>query len=79
MAKDGGAAVMTNKQPGMFDRLQQFFADVRAEMKKVNWPTKAEVKSMTQVVLVALLILAVIVAMYDWVFLRVIRLILLLS
>jgi len=79
MAKASAPAVTSNKEPGMFDRLQQFFADIRSEMKKVNWPTKDEVKSMTQVVLVALLILAIIVAAYDWIFLRVVQLILLLS
>ncbi len=79
MAKGGDAVIGTNKEPGFFDRIQQFFVDVRSEMRKVNWPSKEEVKSMTQVVMVALLILAFIVAVYDWVFLRVIKLLLLLS
>jgi len=78
MAK-GGEGTIAAKEPGFFDRIQQFFVDVRSEMRKVNWPTKEEVKSMTQVVMVALLILAAIVAVYDWVFLRVIQLLLLLS
>ena len=78
MAKDG-AGTITSKEPGFVDRVQQFFVDVRSDMRKVNWPTKDEVKSMTQVVMVALLILAAIVAVYDWVFLRVIQLLLLLS
>ncbi len=81
MAKGGTTtgAVASNKEPGFFDRIQQFLLDVRSELRKVNWPTKDEVKSMTQVVMVALLILAAIVAIYDWIFLRVIQLLLLLS
>ncbi len=80
MARDGtttsGAAI---KEPGFVDRIQQFIVEVRSEMRKVNWPSKDEVKSMTQVVMVALLILAAIVAVYDWIFLRVIQILLLLS
>lgn len=80
MAKDGTTgAVAANKEPGIIERIQQFIVDVRTELRKVNWPTKDEVKSMTQVVMVALLILAAIVAVYDWIFLRVIQLLLLLS
>ena len=76
MAKSGTAAVATNKEPGFIERIQIFILEVRSEMRKVNWPSKDEVKSMTQVVMVALLMLAAIVAVYDWVFLRVIQIIL---
>ena len=79
MAKGGTAAVAANKEPGFFDRIQQFFVEVRSELRKVNWPTKDEVKSLTQVTIVALMILAAIVTVYDWVLLRVIQLLLLLS
>jgi preprotein translocase subunit SecE len=78
MAK-GGSVAVTAKEPGFFERIQQFIVDVRTEMRKVNWPTKDEVKSMTQVVMVALLIMAAIVAVYDWVFLRVVQLLLMLG
>jgi len=79
MAKDGTGTIAANKEPGFIERIQQFILDVRSELRKVNWPTKDEVKSMTQVVMVALLILAAIVAVYDWIFLRVIQALLLLS
>ena len=80
MAKDGTtSAVASKKEPGFIERIQQFIVEVRNELRKVNWPSKDEVKSMTQVVMVALLILAAIVAVYDWIFLRVIQLLLLLS
>jgi len=36
-----------------FDQLKQFYRDVKAEMKKVSWPTRQEVYSTTMVVLIA--------------------------
>jgi preprotein translocase subunit SecE len=36
-----------------FDQLKQFYRDVKAEMKKVSWPTTQEVYSTTMVVLIA--------------------------
>ncbi len=73
------ATITANKEPNFFQRIQIFILEVRSEMRKVNWPSKDEVKSMTQVVMVALLMLAAIVAVYDWIFLRIIQLLLLLS
>jgi preprotein translocase subunit SecE len=67
MAK-GGSVAVTAKEPGFFERIQQFIVDVRTEMRKVNWPPKEEVKSMTQVVMIALLIMAAIVMVYDKIF-----------
>jgi preprotein translocase subunit SecE len=42
----------------MKDKIIGFFEDVVKEMKKVTWPTKAELKESTQVVIVVCLILA---------------------
>ncbi|MCC6695587.1 MAG: preprotein translocase subunit SecE [Candidatus Hydrogenedentes bacterium] len=60
-------------------RIKQFFQDVSVEMSKVAWPSKDELKGLTQVVLVTLLVLAAIVGVYDWVFLHVVKLLLLLG
>lgn len=38
---------------GKFDQFKQFFRDVKAEMKKVSWPTRQEVYSTTVIVLIA--------------------------
>ena len=43
----------------MKDKIIKFFEDVVKEMKKVTWPTKAELVESTKIVIVACIILAV--------------------
>lgn len=50
---------------GVIQRLQEFIQEVKAEMSKVAWPSKDELKSSTSVVLILLAILAVVIAFYD--------------
>ena len=42
----------------MKDKIKKFFEDVVKEMKKVTWPTKAELMESTKVVIVVCIILA---------------------
>ncbi len=42
----------------MKDKIVNFFNDVVKEMKKVTWPTKAELKESTTIVIVTCLIIA---------------------
>jgi len=42
----------------MKDKIIKFFEDVVKEMKKVTWPTKAELVESTKIVIVACIILA---------------------
>ncbi|MCG6915689.1 preprotein translocase subunit SecE [bacterium BMS3Abin03] len=42
----------------MKDKIKKFFEDVVKEMKKVTWPTKAELMESTKVVIIVCLILA---------------------
>jgi preprotein translocase subunit SecE len=49
----------------MKDKIIGFFDDVVKEMKKVTWPTKAELKESTQVVIVVCLILAAFTYVVD--------------
>ncbi len=46
----------------------QFVREVKAELRKVSWPTKAEVRKYSIIVLVAVLFLTAIVAGLDYVF-----------
>ncbi len=78
MAKQSPAATGAS-EPGMIARIQQFFQEVMVEMSKVSWPSKDELKAHTSIVMVTLLILAAIIGLYDWVFLRAIQLLLLLG
>ena len=47
---------------------KEFVREVRGELKKVAWPTKAEVITSTIVVLVAVIIMTVLIFGLDWAF-----------
>ena len=53
---------LTGPRAGFFARTGQFFRDVRAEMKRVSWPTLREVKNTTIITVVAVIFFAV----YLW-------------
>jgi preprotein translocase subunit SecE len=46
-------------------RLWNFLVEVRAELKKVTWPTWIEVFSSTVVVIITTLIFAVLIGIWD--------------
>lgn len=48
-------------------RVGQYYHDVLAEMRKVSWPSKEEVKDLTVVVLTVSGILALFTFAVDWV------------
>ena len=52
-------------KPNVFARLGSYVRDVRAEMKRVVWPTRFEVRSMWIVVIVALLFFIAYIALTD--------------
>ena len=76
MAKQ--VAQQAQKQ-GPIAKLTEFVNEVKTEMSKVSWPTKEELKSLTSVVMVCLLILGIVIGVYDWAFLRLIKVFLLLG
>jgi preprotein translocase subunit SecE len=69
----------TAAKPGFIQGIRTFFEEVQTEMKKVSWPTRAELKSLTQLVLWALLFSGIVLGIYDIVFMNVMKLILLLG
>lgn len=52
----------------MWQRVMEFFREVRAEMNKISWPTLPELRESTVVVIVTVTILALFVGAVDWVF-----------
>lgn len=60
------------KLPG---RIMQFFREVRAEMKKVIWPSKEEVLNYTLVVLITVCLAAGFVYLLDLLFSKLLTLI----
>ena len=65
----------TEKKPGFVARMKdfganiaKFFRDTKSELKKVVWPSKADVKTNTIVVLVTVAIAAVVMILLDAIF-----------
>ena len=57
-------------------KIFQFFKESRAELKKVVWPTKADVLSSIKVVIISTIIVAIILGLLDLGFSQLFRLIL---
>ena len=60
---------------GLRGRIAEFFNDVRAELKKVAYPTRAETVGSTTVVLILVLIIGVFLSFLDMVLVKAVRLI----
>ncbi|HZE70408.1 MAG TPA: preprotein translocase subunit SecE [Pyrinomonadaceae bacterium] len=58
-------------QVGFFGRIGQFLRDVRAEMRRVSWPSANEVKNTVIITLIAVVFFAVYLFLVDrlWAFL----------
>jgi len=56
---EGKAVRRERGQPSALSRIIQFLRDVRAEMKRVSWPTVNEVKNTTIITLVAVIFFSV--------------------
>ena len=70
------AVASKTSEPGFFERISIFIQEVKTELEKVAWPSKEELKKLTQVVLVALVILGIIIAGLDIVFMKFVKILL---
>jgi len=50
---------------GWMDQVREFAKDVRVESSKVSWPTRAELRDSTIVVIVTVLVVTVFVGVVD--------------
>jgi preprotein translocase subunit SecE len=57
-------------QGNVFTRLALFIRQVIAELRKVIWPTRKELIAYTTVVIVFVVVMAAIIAGFDYVFTR---------
>ena len=53
------------KKPGFFKRLGCFFRELKAELKKVAWPTRADTLKKTGIVIVCVIVVGIIVWIFD--------------
>ena len=56
---------VSGPRAGFFERTAQFLRDVRAEMRRVSWPTLNDVKNTTIITLVAVIFFAVYLFLVD--------------
>jgi preprotein translocase subunit SecE len=49
----------------VIEKVKKFFADVYAEMKKVSWPSREEIRGSTMVVIVTVIIVAIFIGVVD--------------
>jgi len=63
-------AIQTNTS-----RWKKFFREVRAELKKVTWPTKNELISYTGIVFISVVVVAVLIWIIDAALTKVLELI----
>ena len=54
-----------NRKPGVGQRLSRFFRELRAELKKVSWPSRAETIKKTGIVIACVIIVGIIVWIFD--------------
>jgi preprotein translocase subunit SecE len=65
-----GAGSRREQKKGAFARFALFVRQVIAELRKVIWPTRSELVAYTTVVVIFVLIMAGIIAAFDYVFAR---------
>ena len=58
---------------GVIANTQEFIEGVQAEMKKVTWPDREQLRNATAVILVFVIILAIIIGIMDQVFSALVR------
>ena len=56
----------------MKKRVEEFFREVRAELKKVTWPNKKMLKTTTVIVVVFIFIMALYIGVIDLIFSKII-------
>ncbi len=58
---------------GLLARISEFFKDVKAELKKVSYPTKSETMGSTTVVLILVFMIGIFLSVLDMVLVKAVR------
>ena len=53
------------KKAGVGKRIARFFRELRSELKKVSWPTRADTLKKTGIVIVCVIVVGIIVWIFD--------------
>lgn len=54
-----------DKKPGLGKRMGRFFRELKAELKKVAWPSRADTLKKTGIVIVCVIVVGIIVWIFD--------------
>ena len=65
-------SVNSTERLGLFSRMSLFLRQVMFELKKVVWPTKEQMVTYTAVVVVFVIIMGLIIAALDYVFVQIV-------
>ena len=57
----------------MFGKIRKILSEIVAEMKKVTWPTREELKESTKLVIIATFVVTVFVGLVDQILTLIIR------
>ncbi len=57
----------------MFEKIRKFLSEIVAEMKKVTWPTREELKESTKLVIIATFVMTLFVGLVDQILSLIIR------
>ena len=57
---------LTGPRAGFFERVAQFWRDIRAELRRVSWPTLKEVQSTTIITIIAVAFFATYLFVIDY-------------
>ncbi len=68
-------SVNSTERLGLFGRMSLFLRQVMFELKKVVWPTKEQLVTYTAVVVVFVIIMGLIIAALDFVFVQLVLLV----
>jgi preprotein translocase subunit SecE len=63
----------TRSEIDMLERIRKFLAETKVEMGKVTWPTRAELKESTKIVIVATFIVTIFIGFIDGVLTLIVR------
>jgi preprotein translocase subunit SecE len=59
------AKAKKDKKPGIGKRMGKFFRELKSELKKVAWPTKADTIKKTGIVIACAILVGIIVWIFD--------------
>ncbi len=58
---------ITHKEP---NAIQRWYRETISELRRVSWPSRSEAISLTWIVIIVMVIMAIILGGLDWVFFR---------